>query len=99
MGEVTMNKEVETLKRLKQEDVNIQLIFLKDLLDRQMVSGNVGEEYAIKYGMLSEIQKWELAKVLEKAYKYNVNAWNDEMQYAIDVMETRYYNEEDQDNG
>lgn len=98
MGQVTMNKEVETLKRLKQEDVNIQLIFLKDLLDRQMVNGNVGEEYAIKYGMLSEIQKWELAMALEKAYKYSIDAWNEDIGYAIDVMETRYYNEEDQNN-
>lgn len=90
-----MNKEVEALKRLKQEDVNIQLIFLKDLLDRYMVNGNIGEEYAIKYNMLSEVQKWELAMALEKAYKYSIDAWNDDIDYAIDVMETRYYNEKD----
>ena len=83
------------MKRLKQEDVNIQLIFLKDLLDRYMVNGNIGEEYAIKYNMLSEVQKWELAMALEKAYKYSIDAWNDDIDYAIDVMETRYYNEKD----
>lgn len=89
-----MNKEIEIFERLKQEEVNIQLIFLKDLLDRQMANGNVGKEYVIKYNMLSEIQKWELAMALEKAYKYSTNAWNDDIDYAIDVMETRYYNEE-----
>lgn len=45
--------------------------------------------------MLSEVQKWELAMALEKAYKYSIDAWNDDIDYAIDVMETRYYNEED----
>lgn len=93
-----MKKEVKALERLKQDGIDIQLIFLKYLLDQQMAEGNVGEEYVSKYKGLSEIQKWEVAKALEKAYKYNVDAWNDEMQYAIDVMETRYYNEEDQNN-
>ena len=90
-----MNKEVEALERLKQENVNIQLIFLKYLLDRQMEEGNVGKEYVIKYNMLSEIQKWELAMALEKAYKYSIDAWNDDIDYAIDVMETKYYSGED----
>lgn len=93
-----MNKEVEALERLKQDGINIQLIFLKDLLDRQMVNGKVGKEYVIKYNMLSESQKWEVARALDKAYKYNIHAWNDDIDYAIDVMETRYYNEEDQNN-
>lgn len=90
-----MDKEIEALERLKQDGINIRLIFLKDLLDRQMVNGKVGKEYAIKYGMLSESQKLEVARALDKAYKYNIDAWNDDIDYAIDVMETRYYNEED----
>lgn len=90
-----MNKEIEALERLKEYGVNIRLVFLRDLLDQLMTEKRVAKEYTAKYKALSEIQKWEVAMALEKAYKYNTEAWNDEIQYAIDVMETKYYNEQD----
>lgn len=90
-----MNKEIDALVRLRQEEVDIQLIFCKHIIDSQMTKGRIGEEYVIKYSALSEVQKWKLARALDKAYKYNIDAWNDEIQYAIDVMETKYYNEQD----
>lgn len=90
-----MNKEIEALERLKEYGVNIRLVFLRDLLDQLMTEKRVAKEYTAKYKALSEIQKWEVAMALEKAYKYSTEAWNDEIQYAIDVMETKYYNEQD----
>lgn len=94
-----MNKETEVLKRLRQECVNVRLIFLKDVLDKQMTEEKVAKEYANKYANkykeLTEIQKCEVTIAIDKAYKYNIDAWNDEIQYAIDVMETKYYNEQD----
>ena len=91
MKRVTMNKEVETLERLRQECVNVRLIFLKDLIDQQMTEEKIAKEYVTKYKELTEIQKWEIVKAMDKSYEYNIHAWDDEIQYTIDVMETKYY--------
>lgn len=88
---VTMNKEVEALERLRQECVNVRLIFLKDLIDQQMTEEKIAKEYVTKYKELTEIQKWEIVKAMDKSYEYNIHAWDDEIQYTIDVMETKYY--------
>ena len=90
-----MNKEIEALERFKEDGVNIRLVFLRDLLDQLMTQERVAKEYTAKYKALSEIQKWEVARALDKAYKYNIDAWNDEIQYAIDVMEMKYCSEQD----
>lgn len=82
-----MNKEIEALERLKQEEVNIQLIFCKHIIDSQMTKGRISEEYALKYSMLSEEEKWQLARALDKAYLYNPDAWTHDMSYVIDAME------------
>lgn len=90
-----MNKEIEALERLKQDGVNIRVVFLKHILDEQMTEKRVAKEYVAKYKALSEIQKWEVAKSLDKAYQYNPDAWRDDIEYAIDVLEHKYYNVED----
>lgn len=81
-----MNKESEALDRLKQEEVDIQLIFCKHIIDSQMTTGRISEEYSLKYSMLSEDKKWQLARALDQAYKHNIDAWNDDIEYVIDAM-------------
>lgn len=90
-----MNNEIEALQRLKEDGVNIRLVFLRNLLDQSMTEERVAKEYTAKYKALSEIQKWEVAKAVEKAYKYNPDVWYEEIDYAIDVIETKYYNGQD----
>lgn len=86
-----MDKEIEALERLKQEEVDIQLIFLKYLLDREFTRGRISEEYSLKYSVLSEDKKWQLIRALDKAYRCNPDAWTHDMGYVIDVMNSKFY--------
>ena len=55
-----MDKEKEAFQELKDKGIDIQLLFLKYLLDREITEEAMGD-FALRYTELNEEEKWEVA--------------------------------------
>ena len=62
-----MNED-KYLELLNQSNVDIELLFLKYLMDRELTEERMGD-YACKYTSLSDSEKWEAVK----RYKEEIN--------------------------
>ncbi|MGL5675880.1 MAG: hypothetical protein ACRDDX_05685 [Cellulosilyticaceae bacterium] len=66
-----MDKEKQALK---DKGVDIQLLFLKYLLDREVTEEAMGE-FALQYTQLKDDEKWEVAGELNKDCIRGLDTW------------------------
>ncbi|MEG0152496.1 MAG: hypothetical protein RR324_02545 [Cellulosilyticaceae bacterium] len=69
-----MDKEKQALQELKEKGVDIQLIFMRYLLDREVTEEAMGD-FAIQYTQLEENEKWELAQELNQDCNRGLDTW------------------------
>lgn len=80
-----MQKEVELLKRLREENADIGLILIKDMLDTQFTIPKEGI-YARPYTEATEEEKWLFAKRFTENLRRNILVWDDYLD-SIDFTE------------
>lgn len=71
--------EEERLQQLIRDNVDIELLFLKYLLDREVTEKKMGD-YAFHYIELTEAQKWEFAKRYKAEINKDIFLWQDFLQ-------------------
>lgn len=69
-----MDKEKEVLQELKDKQIDIQLLFLKYLLDREVTEESMGD-FALQYTELREEEKWEVAQELNQDCIRGLDTW------------------------
>ncbi|WP_410497160.1 hypothetical protein QTL86_10560 [Cellulosilyticum sp. ST5] len=69
-----MDKEKQTLQELREKGLDIQLLFLKYLLDREVTFEAMGD-FALQYTTLEEDQKWEVAQELNQDCIRGLDTW------------------------
>ncbi len=69
-----MEKEKQVLHELKEQEIDIQLLFLKYLLDREVTEEAMGD-FALRYTELNEEEKWEVAQELNKDCIRGLDTW------------------------
>ena len=67
-------KEQQVLERLEEENIDVQLLFLKSLLDKEITEENCGE-FALQYTKLDEIEKWKVAQLLNNDCNRCMDTW------------------------
>lgn len=69
-----MDKEKQVLQELNEKQVDVQLVFLKYLLDREVTVEAMGN-FALQYTILNEREKWEVAQELNQDCLRGVDTW------------------------
>ena len=69
-------KEEMLLKQLVEENADVELIFLKFLLDAKVSEEKMGD-YAKEYTELTEEQKWKFARFYKQELNRNMFLWED----------------------
>ena len=69
------NKEMK-LQELLKENIDLELLFIKYLLDREVTDEKMGE-YALNYTTLTDDQKWEFAMFYKEELNRNMFMWPD----------------------
>nr|WP_307991281.1 hypothetical protein [uncultured Niameybacter sp.] len=88
-----MDKENQVLQELKEKGVDIQLLFLKYLLDREVTVEAMGE-FALQYTNLKDVEKWEIAQGLNQDCIRGVDTWFRFLN-GIEVIFDEYYAKRD----
>ncbi|MEG2090134.1 hypothetical protein [Niameybacter sp.] len=70
-----MDKEKQAFQELKEKGADIQLIFMKYLLDREVTEEAMGD-FALQYTQLKEDEKWEVAEELNQDCIRGVDTWS-----------------------
>ncbi|MGL4363500.1 MAG: hypothetical protein ACRCSG_09615 [Cellulosilyticaceae bacterium] len=70
------DKEKQLLHELKEQgcDIDIWLLFLKYLLDREVTEDAMGD-FALQYTELNEEEKWEVVQELNQDYIRGLDTW------------------------
>lgn len=82
-------KEQAVMEQLKKENVDVQLLFLKDLLDKEITEETCGE-FAQRYTELDEAEKWKVAQLLNKDCNSCMDTWGrilDGIEFIFDEYE------------
>lgn len=77
------------MKQLKKENIDVQLLFLKDLLDKEITEENCGE-FAQRYTQLTEKEKWKVAQILNNGCNSCMDTWGrvlDGVEFIFDRYE------------
>lgn len=69
-----MDKEKQVLQELKEKGVDIQLLFMRYLLDREVTVDAMGD-FALQYTELNEDEKWEVAQELNSDCIRGLDTW------------------------
>ncbi|MBE6022232.1 MAG: hypothetical protein E7231_03230 [Cellulosilyticum sp.] len=69
-----MNKEVQALQDLIKDNTDVELVFIKFLLDREIMPEKM-DDYARNYAELTEEQKWEFAHFYKKELNKDIFVW------------------------
>lgn len=62
------------MEQLKKENIDVQLLFLKELLDKEITEKNCGE-FALRYTELDESEKWKVAQLLSDDCNRCMDTW------------------------
>lgn len=84
-----MNKEKEAFQELKDKGIDIQLLFLKYLLDREITEEAMGD-FALRYTELNEEEKWEVAQELNQDCIRGLDTWFRFLQ-GVEFIFDEYY--------
>ena len=69
-------KEELILNQLLEENADVELIFLKHLLDTRVTEQGMGD-YSKEYTELTEDQKWQFARFYKQEINRNIFFWED----------------------
>lgn len=69
-----MYKEKQAFEELKAKQFDIQLIFMKHLLDTEVTEDKMGD-FALQYTQLSVAEQWEVAKELNDDCNCGLDTW------------------------
>lgn len=69
-----MDKEKQVFEELKAKQIDIQLVFMKHLLDTEVTVEKMGE-FALQYMRLSVAEQWEVAKELNDDCNCGLDTW------------------------
>lgn len=84
-----LTKEQQVMNQLKNDNIDVQLLFLKDLLDKEITGENCGE-FALRYTELDEVEKWKVAQLLNKDCSSCRDTWGrilDGIEFIFDQYE------------
>lgn len=71
-----MEKEQYALKQLRDLEVDIELVFLRDMLDREIIgNGTYENKYILAYKNASEDTKWAFARMFKEEINKEWNMW------------------------
>lgn len=84
-----LTKEQQAMEQLNKDNIDVQLLFLKDLLDKEITEENCGE-FALRYTELDEPEKWKVAQLLNNDCNSCMDTWGrilDGIEFIFDEYE------------
>lgn len=85
--EKSYNKEQEAMEYIQAQKIDIEILFYKNLFDKEFVEAKLDERYVEEYKSLSEEEKWKLAEEIVRIQATSHDEWNHLVDYAIDIIE------------
>lgn len=86
-----MDKKKQVFEELKAKQIDIQLVFMKHLLDTEVTVEKMGE-FALQYMQLSVAEQWEVAKELNDDCNCGLDTWPRFFKTKYNQIDA-YYNE------
>lgn len=88
MDERLYAKEKSAMEYLKANEIDLELLFYKMILDREFSIENLEGRYVEEYNDLGEDAHWELAERTKRLQNQSVDTWNGLVEHVMWMMET-----------